>query len=477
MKKNGFVSTTVIYTFFILFLLLMVFIMNFYSSTRFLLEQYKIDIKETFAEISAADINLYYYLWSDYTGEYELTDKITGGSNVYKLERYYCKNNSPISYNNNKFTIDAKRKEECYAYFRSKITLKMYTKETATSSEVLVNSLPGYNYKLTSSSCDNGATISFDETTREFSFTNPNNKNNVLCRAVFTKENYNVVLSIFMEDVLGEIVKDGVTYSKVDELPSTDFVLDSYSCKNGTNSRITYNRETGEIETEVDSDNECDVYFKISTNKVDIVLMQESNTGEAGYTTGKSYTKVTSIPTSGYKYIGYICSNNYISLEYKNNDFEVKGVPAKYTVCKAYFNKLSGNADISYYLQREDGSYESVSSIPELGYIYNKDKSSCKNNSSISVNNNIVTINTTSQDECNVYFDRVKAESSVIVNVYVYNRKTRVNELGKVPSDGYTLYSKECTNGASIEILKDGDKLSSYEVKTEGPTVCNLYFR
>ena len=46
MKKNGFVSTALIYTFFILFLLLMLFLLNSYSSIRFLMEQYKYDIKK-----------------------------------------------------------------------------------------------------------------------------------------------------------------------------------------------------------------------------------------------------------------------------------------------------------------------------------------------------------------------------------------------------------------------------------------------
>ena len=43
MKKNGFVATSVIYSFFIIFLLLMLFIINSYSRIRILLEDYKND--------------------------------------------------------------------------------------------------------------------------------------------------------------------------------------------------------------------------------------------------------------------------------------------------------------------------------------------------------------------------------------------------------------------------------------------------
>lgn len=116
MKNNGFISTALIYTFFILFLILMVFLLNNYSSTRFLVDRYRYDIEEEIYDLSNADINMYVYVWNDTDKEYKYTSSIpTGG---YEGSKSYCKNKSNIDYSSGEIIISAKQKDYCYIYFR-----------------------------------------------------------------------------------------------------------------------------------------------------------------------------------------------------------------------------------------------------------------------------------------------------------------------------------------------------------------------
>ena len=90
---------------------------------------------------------------------------------------------------------------------------------------------------------------------------------------------------------------------------------------------------------ETDGKNECNVYFRGGTNKVELIIMQESDSGVAGYTTGLKYVKTSSIPTAGYKYVGYKCEPKEAnaSVKYENGTFETSSnVQA---TCWAYFNR------------------------------------------------------------------------------------------------------------------------------------------
>ena len=172
MKKNGFVSTSLIYTFFILFLLLMLFLLNSYSRNRFLLEQYKSEIKESLFELSKADINLYVMVWNKITHDYDLRGNIPVFGYEYEEEVSYCKNNSIIEYNDGAIRLTSEGKDSCYAYFyplTEDIILTIYTKETVDSEKVEVTSVPesSYEYSETESSCTKG-TITFDPNTQDF---------------------------------------------------------------------------------------------------------------------------------------------------------------------------------------------------------------------------------------------------------------------------------------------------------------------
>ena len=117
MNKKGFISTALIYTFFILFLVLMVFLLNNYSSTRYIVDRYRYDIEEELYELSNADINVYTYVWSNRDKEYKYVDKILKGG--YQENISYCKNKSTIEFNDGEVTIGAKGREFCYLYFEA----------------------------------------------------------------------------------------------------------------------------------------------------------------------------------------------------------------------------------------------------------------------------------------------------------------------------------------------------------------------
>jgi len=467
MKKNGFVSTSLIYTFFIILLLLILFLLNSYSRIRFLLEDYKYDIKDSFANASVADINIYFMLWDRNTGEYELTDSMPSFGYTYESEFSYCKNGSQISNVNGNISVTASRRDSCYIYYREiekDIVLNIYKKDSVTGKKTLVNTVPGANYNFTGYNCTNGGTLTFDQKTRKFKITSATK---TVCDVEFTRKEMDIVINIFKESTTGNHEYNGLKYTEVTELPGSNYSYDSFVCKNN---KASIKEENGELTVEASGRDECNVYFNGGSDKVEIIIMQETESGVTGYTTGKYYSRVYQSPGTGYAYVGYICDNKNATVTYKNGIFE--GVSDTQTMCRVYFNKYNTNsAIINYYLEKSDGTYESVSSVPEIGYVFNSSKSGCENGSSYQVVNNYVIVNATSNEEkCNFYYDQAAADIKVLV--YVMNRETQKYELGSVPVAGYDMYSAGCTNSASIEYRN-----SELIVTSDGPTVCSVYFR
>ena len=466
MKKNGFISTSIIYTFFVIFLLLMIFLLNSYSRTRYLLEEFKYEIKSSFSEIGGADINLYFMVWNQETNEYEINDSMPYFGYEYESNFSYCKNGSSLDYNGGNISITASRKDSCYAYFKEAdkdITLHIYTQETADSNPVLVHSIPDSSYIYQEGNCTNDATITWNNDTRKFTITS---EYRTECNATFIRQDMDIILNFYKEDANGTHEYNGLKYMEIDEIPGMNYTFDSYVC---VNNLTTINPVNGELSIESDGKDECNIYYNGGNDKVEIIIMQETAEGVSGYTTGKKYSRVYSVPSSGYAYVGYICDDSSASITFSNGT--LYGEAQNQTICRAYFNSYSDNVLINYYLQTSKDTYEHVTNIPSLGYIYNKSKSSCLNGSTIKVENNIVYIDTTLDNEvCDVYFDMTTSDISVLV--YVMNRNTSKYELGKVPMVGYNLYSAGCTNGASIEYIN-----GSLEVTSEGPTVCTVYFR
>ena len=121
MKKNGFVSTTLIYTFFVIFLALMIFLVNSYSKNRFMLNEYKDKIKNDFAENNDLDINLYFMVYNEKTKEYEIEYNMPKEGYIYKDEYSYCKNGSVMVKKENQIEVRANKKDSCYAYFEKEL--------------------------------------------------------------------------------------------------------------------------------------------------------------------------------------------------------------------------------------------------------------------------------------------------------------------------------------------------------------------
>lgn len=473
MKKNGFVSTSLIYTFFIVFLLLMVYLLNSYSRIRFLLEEYKYDIKESFATADVGDISLYFYVKSSVTGEYEMVNNMPMFGYVFQSEFSYCKNGSVITAQGGNVSVAVTRKDSCYAYFdpiETDIILEIYKKESSNGSRIKVNAVPSAAYSYVSGSCSNG-TIEFNEETRKFKISA---STKTKCVVDFVRKDMDININMYKQSATGEKVYNGVNYTFIDNVPSGNYILNAYQCINN-NTDITVDSSTGDLIVNSRGENTCDVYFKFTGgDDIEVIIMQETETGITGYTTGKYYSRVYAIPNTssgtGFKYVGYICEDPSATLTFSGGT--ITATSSVQTTCRAYFDKYTSNqAIINYYLGTSDGGYEKVMSVPEVGYAFNSSKSKCKNNSTYNVYNNYVVVSATTDDEeCDFYYDITEPDVKVLI--YVMNRETNVWELSSIPASGYTVYSAGCTNNASIEFVN-----SKIEVTTEGPTVCKVYYR
>ncbi len=117
MKKNGFVSTTLIYTFFIIFLSLMLFLISSYSKNREMLDEYKDKIKNEFVSDDTLDVNLYFMVYNAETKEYEVEYNMPKEGYIYKEDYSYCQNGSEMIKKEDKIEVMAKEKDSCYAFF------------------------------------------------------------------------------------------------------------------------------------------------------------------------------------------------------------------------------------------------------------------------------------------------------------------------------------------------------------------------
>lgn len=472
MNKKGFVSTSLIYTFFIVFLLLMLFLLNSYSRVRFLLEDYKRDIKESFVDLTKGDINLYIMVWNYASEEYELVDEVPTFGYDFDEEFSGCEDGGKISYSGGNISITASKKVDCYAYFVEKdwdIILRVFTKEDANSDRVFVKRIPTALYTLTNKSCSSStATIDFDEVTRKFKI---NSSEKTICEAEFTKRDIDVNINIYKEMVGGEhyqyIDGEKVSFTYVKEVPPTGYYYHSFDCKNNN---VSITEEDGELIIDAKGEDDCNVYYTGGLDKVDVIIMRENETGVDGYTTGKKYVQVVENPGSGYAYIGHICDDPNATVTYTNGI--ITAYNKKQTTCRVYFNYYGDSAAINYYLETSDGQYESVVSVPALGYKFNSTKSGCKYGSSYVVNLNHVEVYAFVDNErCDFYFDQATADIEVLV--YVLNRETNQYELGSVPVVGYTMLdNSKCTNGGTVAYVNSKLVVNATNI----PTVCEVYF-
>lgn len=170
MNKKGFVSTALIYTFFILFLILMLLLLGKYSRTRFLLERYKSQIKEDMFRLNSGDINLYFMVFDEENNTWTIEKQIPRTGYVYESGR--CKNNSPIEVDNNTITVNASGKDTCIIQFKKAqkdIELKIYAvpsdfdiSDLRALEAYSVKDTPSSAYSFSSCTCDlRGATCDY----------------------------------------------------------------------------------------------------------------------------------------------------------------------------------------------------------------------------------------------------------------------------------------------------------------------------
>ncbi len=100
-KKNGFISTTLEFSFFGTVLLLLTFLLSSYARTDFLLEEYKKELKDPDPDPivdepdepnigDIMDINLYIYAKEDEYSSYKLVDKVPDSSYTLENNLSFC---------------------------------------------------------------------------------------------------------------------------------------------------------------------------------------------------------------------------------------------------------------------------------------------------------------------------------------------------------------------------------------------------
>ena len=131
MKKNGFISMSLIYTFFLLFLTFITFLITSFRMKNNLLDEYNKRIKESFLESDVSDKRINVYIIKN--GVKEKSESIPFDN--YALVSASC-NNGTIKYNNvtRKFKIKASNDTLCEVVFQDfgDVKIKMYYRNNET---------------------------------------------------------------------------------------------------------------------------------------------------------------------------------------------------------------------------------------------------------------------------------------------------------------------------------------------------------
>lgn len=131
MKKNGFISMSLIYTFFLLFLTFITFLIISFRRENNLLDEYNKRIKESFLESDISDKRISVYIIKN--GVKEKSESIPFDN--YALVSESC-NDGTIKYNNvtRKFKIKASNDTLCDVVFQDfgDVKIKMYYRNNET---------------------------------------------------------------------------------------------------------------------------------------------------------------------------------------------------------------------------------------------------------------------------------------------------------------------------------------------------------
>lgn len=291
MKKNGFVSVTIIYTFFTTFLLLLVFLLNSYARADFLTEQIKQDIKDEPKDLSA-DINLSVCVRDSESSACNQVNEVPKGP--FELKTASCDDNmaqNSIKYSNGRISFRASSKVNCSVELVPKlldININMFinnkdknkdVSEVSMENFVRTYTMPNRTYKylpnLTKCTTlagtelnPNDYEITLNESTepREFEL---ETKGQIVCNTYFVRKSADIELHIFMEDSNGTNLfgSNGKTYKKVNsinEIP-VDYTFNKITDKVCTpevaEEDFMYNSSSRDFEIYASEKTECSVYF------------------------------------------------------------------------------------------------------------------------------------------------------------------------------------------------------------------------
>lgn len=195
----------------------------------------------------------------------------------------------------------------------------------------------------------------------------------------------------------------------------------------------------------------------------------------------KQYHLSNEIPSFGYVYSGYKCSNNSV-LIYNEETKTASVTIDKKENCNIYFDSLN-ESDLSAIIMIEDNidsdNYIQNDYIPSYGYKYSHYE--CDNNSTIEYDNNYhkIKVITMNKDYCKVYFNKEKPD--VLINIFVedeYNTGL-YSEKKYIPENTlYVLNSEKsiCINNNDERLNNDITYQNGYiSIETNNVSSCDIY--
>ncbi len=291
MKKNGFISTTLIYTFFTTFLLLLVFLLNSYARTDFITEQIKEEIKNEPKDLSN-DVNLSVCIRNLNNDDCKPVSEIPNGP--FKLKTASCDNKvaqDSITYENGKISFTANDKVNCSVELIQElldININIFinnkdknkeAKEVSMDNFEQVYNMPNktYTYLEALTKCTTLAGVTLDSTNYNLTLNESANPREfelqtdeqIICNTYFVRKSADIELHIFKEDsngtnLLNDTGKKYLKVNSVNEIP-TNFTFDKINNRVCTppvdEENFIYNSSSRTFEIYATEKTECSVYF------------------------------------------------------------------------------------------------------------------------------------------------------------------------------------------------------------------------
>lgn len=179
-----------------------------------------------------------------------------------------------------------------------------------------------------------------------------------------------------------------------------------------------------------------------------------------GNAISNSYSIYPYIPKAGYQYneAKSYCTNG-ATINYAN--YEAIITAKKNDLCYLYFDSTA-SLDITLNVFAENvnsdgvgtGEYTKLETValPNLGYVFNREKSSCKNGSALSYIDaeNMFSVSASGKDVCDAYMDALDVDIALKIFVQSKSGSTEYKETNKIPNNVYyTLNDKSSCTGSS----------------------------